>query len=141
MSLFKIFKSKNFTKKQILSIGFVLAVLSMISLALSVIVLPMFGLWMNLNNVTQLDFFFTAFIFVFLCSSQALILFGFPLYYAQDQKSHMTAFRILLSTLMWMLLLMLFAGAAYVQIEKPASVPVQSFDAPMMDTETMEVTQ
>lgn len=133
MPFFKIFKSKNFTTKQILSVGFVLAVLSMGSLALSVIVLPMFGLWMNMHNVTQLDFFFTAFIFVFLCASQALILFGFPLYYAQDQKSHMTGFRILLSTLMWMLALMLFAGVVYVEIEKPASIPVQSFQPSTSD--------
>ncbi len=129
MSFFKIFKSKTITNKQTLTVGFVLAVVSMLSLGVSVVLLPMFGVWLNVNGVTQLDFFFTAFIFTFLCASQALILFGFPMYYAQDQKSHMTSLRILLCTLMWMLGLMLFVGVVYVQVEKPAAIPTQSFES------------
>ncbi len=136
MSFFKIFKSKTFTNKQILSLGFVLAVLSMLSLGLTVLVFPMFGLWMNMNGVTQLDIFFTAFLFTFFCATQALVLFGFPLYYAQDQKSHMTAFRILLSTLMWMSALMIFVGVLFVQFEKPAAIQSQVFDSSSFEMET-----
>lgn len=136
MSFFKIFKSKTITNKQTLTVGFVLAVVSMLSLGVSVVLLPMFGVWLNVNGVTQLDFFFTAFIFTFLCASQALILFGFPMYYAQDQKSHMTSLRILLCTLMWMLGLMLFVGAVYVQVVKPAAIPTQSFES--LDTGVVE---
>lgn len=140
MPFFKIFKNKEISNKQILSLGFVLAVLSMISMAVAVIVLPMFGLWLNMNGVLQLDFFFTAFLFVFLCATQALILFGFPLYYAQDQKSHMTAFRILLSTMMWMLALMIFVGVLFVQFEKPADVPVQNIDYSSFESSTQDST-
>lgn len=135
MSFLKVFKNKTFTNKEVLAVGFVLAVLSMLSMAISVILLPMFGLWMNVHGVMQLDFFFTAFIFIFLCGTQALILFGFPMYYAQDQKSHMTSLRILLCTLMCMLALMVFVGAMFVEFEKPADVPVQNFNIPDVSTE------
>lgn len=128
MPFFQIFKSKKFSNKELLALGFVLAVFSMASLGVSVVLLPMFGLWMNMNGVMQLDFFFTAFIFIFLCATQALVLFGFPMFYAQDQKSHMTALRILLCTLMWMVALMVFMGALFVEFEKPAEVPVEDFD-------------
>jgi hypothetical protein len=133
MSFFQIFKSKKFTNKELLALGFVLAVFSMASLGLSVVLLPMFGLWMNMNGVMQMDFFFTAFIFTFLCATQALILFGFPMYYAQDQKSHMTALRILLCTLMWMVALMVFMGALFVEFEKPAEVPVENLESSTTD--------
>lgn len=135
MSFFQVFKSKKFTNKETLTVGFVLAVISMLSMGVSVILLPMFGLWMNMNGVMQLDFFFTAFIFVFLCATQALILFGFPMYYAQDQKSHMTSLRILICTLMWMVILMVFCGALFVEFEKPVEVPVQDFDFSSMEVE------
>ncbi len=110
------FKSKTITNRQTLGIGFVLAVLSMVSMAVITYVLPMVGAWLNASGVTELDLFYTAFIFVFLMSTQALILFGFPLYYAQDQKSHMTGFRILLSALMWMILLMAFTALIFVKM-------------------------
>ena len=131
MSLLKIFKSKKFTNKQILTLGFVLAVISLICMGITVVVLPMFGAWMNMNGVVQLDFFYTAFMFTFLCSTQALVLFGFPMYYVQDQKSHMTAFRILLSTLMWMVVLMAFMGFLFVQYEKPEAINIEDFGAMM----------
>ncbi|QQR55453.1 hypothetical protein IPG41_02780 [Candidatus Peregrinibacteria bacterium] len=136
MSFFKLFKSKTFTNRQILAIGFVLAVLSMLSLGLCMLVFPLFALWMNVHGVVQLDLFFMAFVFVFLCATQALILFGFPLYYAQDQKSHMTGFRILLSALMWMLLLMLFIGTIFVQVKKSETIPVQNFNPSDLELST-----
>lgn len=112
------FKSKTISNRQTLVIGFVLAVLSMLSMGIITYVLPMVGAWLNANGVTELDLFYTAFIFVFLMSVQALLLFGFPLYYAQDQKSHMTGFRILLSALMWMIVLMAFTALAFVKIDQ-----------------------
>ncbi len=112
------FKSKTITNRQTLGIGFVLAVLSMLSMALITYVLPMVGAWLNSSGVTELDLFYTAFIFVFLMSTQALILFGFPLYYAQDQKSHMTGFRILLAALLWMVVLMAFTALVFVKMHQ-----------------------
>ena len=112
------FKSKTITNRQTLVIGFVLALLSLLSMAVVTYFFPMFGAWLNANGVTELDFFYTAFIFIFLMATQALLLFGFPLYYAQDQKSHMTGFRILLTTLMWMLVLMAFTALIFVKIRQ-----------------------
>lgn len=123
------FKSKTITNRQTLGIGFVLAVLSMASMGLVMYILPMVGAWLNANGVTELDLFYTAFIFVILMSTQALLLFGFPLYYAQDQKSHMTGFRILLATLLWMIVIMAFTALVFVKIHQSQeqSFSVDSF--------------
>lgn len=112
------FKNKTISPRQTVVIGFVLAVLSMLSMALITYVLPMGGAWLNASGVTELDLFYTAFIFVFLMATQGFILFGFPLYYAQDQKSHMTGFRILLVTLGWMIFIMALTALVFVQIHK-----------------------
>lgn len=111
-------KSKTITNRQTLGIGFVLAVLSLLSMAVITYVLPMGGAWLNNNGVTELDLFYTAFIFIMLLATQALILFGFPLYYARDQKSHMTGFRILLASMFWMVVMMLFTGLIFVKIHQ-----------------------
>lgn len=58
-----------------------------------------------MQGIFHLDFFLLGFMFTLFVSLQALLLFGFPLYYAQDKKSHMTGFQILLYALMWMVIL------------------------------------
>jgi hypothetical protein len=133
------FKSKTISNRQTLVIGFVLAVLAMLSMGVVTYVLPMVGAWLNSNGVTELDLFYTAFIFVFLMSTQALLLFGFPLYYAQDQKSHMTGFRILLATLLWMLVLMAFTALVFVKIHQ-SELQSMSLDAypTMQDNGTVD---
>ncbi len=120
--------------------GFVLALISMLSLALVVILMPFFGTWMNVNGLVELDVFYTAFILIFVLATQALILFGFPLYYAQDQKSHMTGFRILIFTLMWMVILMLLIGFTFVQIKKQSmdNYSFDSFDPSDFEFQTVE---
>lgn len=96
---------KNLSHKQASVIGFVLAVLSILSIAIAVYVLPLLVLWLNSKGVYHLDIFIQTFIVILFLSAQGLILFGFPLYYAQDKKSHMTGFQILIYALMWMVLL------------------------------------
>jgi len=132
-----LFKSKTISARQTLVVGFVLALLSMLSMALITYLLPMAGAWLNGQGVTELDLFYTVFIFIFLCSVQGLILFGFPLYYAQDQKSHMTGFRILLSALGWMVLMMVVTGLVFVKIHQvPPAPAVDSYAQPSV-TETV----
>jgi hypothetical protein len=135
MSFLTFFTSKTISNKQALAIGFVLGLLSMLTLAAILVLMPLFGAWLNYNGVIELDFIFTAFIFIFICSTQALILFGFPLYYAQDRKSHMTGFRILLFTLMWMLILMGLTGLFFVQMHSSAeeSYSLDAFEAEMQE--------
>lgn len=103
MFLFK--KHKNLGHKQTAMIGFVLAVMSLLVTALIVYGFPIFSSWLYMNGIYQLDLFLIAFTMILFLSLQALILFGFPLYYAQDKKSHMTGFRILLYALGWMVVL------------------------------------
>lgn len=138
MSFFSFFKSKTITNKQALAIGLVLGLISMLTLSLTLVLMPLFGAWLNMNGVYELDFLFTAFIFIFICSTQALILFGFPLYYAQDRKSHMTGFRILIFTLMWMVVLMGITGVLFVQMNS-SSVDTYSLDS--FDMESVPVVE
>lgn len=133
------FKSKTITNRQTLGIGFVLAVLSMLSMGLVMYILPMVGAWLNANGVTELDLFYTAFIFVFLMSTQALLLFGFPLYYAQDQKSHMTGFRILLATLLWMVVIMAFTALVFVKIHQSQEQSLSLDAYPSVEQGTTDV--
>lgn len=138
MSLFSFFKSKTISNKQALAIGLVLGLISMLTLSLTLVLMPLFGAWLNMNGVYELDFLFTAFIFIFICSTQALILFGFPLYYAQDRKSHMTGFRILLFTLMWMVVLMGITGVLFVKMN---SSTVDTYSLDSFDMESVPVVE
>lgn len=97
-------------------IGFVLAVLSLLTTSVVVFVFPLFGAWLNNNGVYNLDIFLMAFFFTIFVAAQGLILFGFPLYYAQDKKSHMTGFQILVYALLWMLGLVLVVGLIFVPL-------------------------
>lgn len=138
MPFFSFFKSKTITNKQALAIGLVLGLISMLTLSLTLVLMPLFGAWLNMNGVYELDFLFTAFIFIFICSTQALILFGFPLYYAQDRKSHMTGFRILLFTLMWMVVLMGLTGVLFVKMNSSA---VDTYSLDSFDMESVPVVE
>ncbi|MFA5792606.1 MAG: hypothetical protein WC897_01905 [Candidatus Gracilibacteria bacterium] len=112
------FKGKALSTRQTAVIGFVLAVLSMLVTAVTVFVFPLLGAWLNQNGVLSLDLFYLLFCVVFFCSLQGLILFGFPLYYAQDQKSHMTGFRILVCAVLWMILMMGLLAISMVTLQK-----------------------
>ena len=112
------FKSKAISHKQAAMIGFVLALISVLTTALMTTVFPQFGAWLNNNGVYQLDLFLLAFFVILFLSVQGLLLFGFPLYYAQDKKSHMTGFQILLYTLMWMVSLVLVISLVMIPINK-----------------------
>lgn len=100
-------RHKTLSHKQSSTIGFVLAVLSLLSMAVITFAFPRLGAWLNLSGIYHLDFFLLAFMFTLFSSIQGLLLFGFPLYYAQDKKCHMTGFQILLYSLMWMILIVL----------------------------------
>ena len=118
------FKDKVFTTHQTAIIGFVLAIFSMLVTAFTVFVLPLLGTYMNKNGVSSLDLFYLAFCITFFLSMQGLVLFGFPLYYAQDKKSHMTGFKILIFAILWMVLL---TGALAVCAVKLQSVTVDDY--------------
>lgn len=98
-------KHKTLSHKQCTLIGFVLGLLSLLTTAIVVFGFPFFGAWLNVNGVFYLDLFLLAFVIVVFLAVQGLLLFGFPLYYAKDKKSHMTGFQILLHALMWMIVM------------------------------------
>lgn len=80
--------------------------MSMLLVAFVAFVPPQIIGYMYSVGIPQLELYFVLFNVVLFLSLQAFILFGFPLYYAQDKKSHMTGFQILLYALMWMVVLM-----------------------------------
>jgi hypothetical protein len=100
------FKTKTLSTRQTAVIGFVLALIAMLVMAVTVFVFPILGAWLNQHGVISLDLYFLVFCFTVFCATEGLILFGFPLYYAQDKKSHMTGFRILVFAILWMILMM-----------------------------------
>jgi hypothetical protein len=111
------FKDKSFTTHQTAIVGFALAIFSMLITAFTVFVLPLLGAYMNKNGVSSLDLFYLAFCITFFLSMQGLILFGFPLYYAQDKKSHMTGFKILIFAILWTLLLTVALAVCTVKMQ------------------------
>jgi len=119
------FKSKSISHRQAAMIGFVLAVLSLLTTAMVVFIFPLFGAWLNTLGVYQLDVFLLACVFVVFCAIQGLLLFGFPLYYAQDKKSHMTGFRILCYSLMWMVAMVLLVGLLLIPMSQPSAYNLQ----------------
>jgi hypothetical protein len=109
-----LFKShKKFTHKQTSIVGFVIALMSILTMAVVAFGFPILMAWLNSNGVYELDLVAVLFAIVFFFSVQGLLLFGFPLFYATDKKSHMTGFQILLYALMWLILMMgIIAGLA-----------------------------
>lgn len=116
-------------------IGFVLAVISLLSIAIITYIFPHLGAWLNRNGVVQMDLFLLVFFVILLLAVQGLVLFGFPLYYAQDKKSHMTGFQILVYTLMWMLGLVLVSSVVMVQLYKQDTYTLDEL-TPSVETET-----
>ncbi len=99
-----LFKShKRLGHKQTALVGFVLAVMSILVSAILVYGFPLLTAWLYINGVYVLNLFLLAFGVTLFLALQGLILFGFPLYYAQDKKSHMTGFQILLYAVGWMI--------------------------------------
>ncbi len=116
-------------------IGFVLALISVLTMALMTTVFPHFGAWLNNNGVYQLDLFLLIFFVTIFLAVQGLLLFGFPLYYAQDKKSHMTGFQILLYALMWMILLVLAVALIFIPINKQKAYTLEDL-TPNVEVET-----
>lgn len=118
-------------------IGFVLALISVLTMALMTYIFPHFGAWLNNNGVYQLDLFLLVFFITIFLAVQGLLLFGFPLYYAQDKKSHMTGFQILLYALMWMVALVLVVSLIYIPINKQKAYTLEDL-TPNMEVEITE---
>ncbi|OGJ46269.1 hypothetical protein A3J23_02995 [Candidatus Peregrinibacteria bacterium RIFCSPLOWO2_02_FULL_48_14] len=117
-------------------IGLVLAIISLLVTAFTVFVFPLFGAWLNVNGIYDLDLFLLVFFFTIFCSLQGLLLFGFPLFYAQDKKSHMTGFQIMIYTLAWMLILVLLMGAFLVPLKSQDTYTLEDLES---FEETLEV--
>jgi hypothetical protein len=98
---------KNLNHKQSSLVGFVLAILSLLSSSILVYSFPLILEQLYQAGVFHLDLLLIAVWVTFFFSIQGLILFGFPLFYVQDKKSHMTGFQILVYALMWLFFLML----------------------------------
>lgn len=98
-------------------IGFVLAVMSLLATAIIAYVPPLVVQFLYTSGVAHLELFFFLMCIVVFLAVQGLILFGFPIYYAQDKKSHMTGFQILVYALLWMvgifLLVTILSSALY----------------------------
>lgn len=119
-------RHKALNHKQCSTIGFVLAVLSLLTTAILTFVFPRMGAWLNASGVFHMDFFLLAFMFTLFVSLQALLLFGFPLFYVHDKKSHMTGFQILLYALMWMILMVGGAVLLFGSLAPEAVTNIQS---------------
>jgi len=130
------FKSKTLSHRQTATIGLVLAIISLLVTAFTVFVFPLFGAWLNVNGIYDLDLFLLVFFFTIFCSLQGLLLFGFPLFYAQDKKSHMTGFQIMIYTLAWMLILVLLMGAFLVPLKSQDTYTLEDLES---FEETLEV--
>lgn len=102
MFLFKSFKKLD--HKQCSMIGFVLAVMSILVTAIVGYGAPLLVGTLQAAGLFHLEIFVWGLALVIFFSSQGLLLFGFPLYYVHDKKSHMTGFQILLYALMWIVL-------------------------------------
>lgn len=75
--------------------------------------------WMNGQGVYEMDLFLIAVFLVIYFAVQGLLLFGFPLYYVQDKKSHMTGFQILVYTLIWIMLFVFLASVLFLLLDAP----------------------
>lgn len=139
MFLFR--RHKKLGHKETALIGFVLAVMSILVIAIVVYGFPILSAWLYVNGVYALDLFLLAFIMTIFFSLQGLILFGFPLYYAQDKKSHMTGFRILLYALAWMVLIVGIIAVLAVVLGKQDTYNMDDFDFSTLDSATEEVTE
>lgn len=100
-------KHKKLDQKQTAMIGFVLAVMSVLTSVIIVYGVPMLAGLLNSWGLAHLDLYITVVGLVLFMAIQGLLLFGFPLFYANDKKDHMTGFQILVYTLLWILVISL----------------------------------
>lgn len=96
---------KTLGHKQTTVVGFVIAVISLLITAMIAYVPPAIIGFMYKAGIGNLELYFILFNVVLFLSLQSLVLFGFPIYYAQDKKDHNTGFQVLLYGLMWMVIL------------------------------------
>ncbi len=123
MFLYK--RSKKISHKESAVIGFVLAVMSLLVSVILGYLVPAFQGWLAFNGIFHLDIFLLLSAATIFFASQGLILFGFPLYYAKDKKSHMTGFQILIYALLWMLAAVVVIGVVAVGLNPgPEVLPV-----------------
>lgn len=123
MFLYK--KKKKISQKEAAVIGFVLAVMSLLTSALLGYLTPAVDIWLRLHGVNNLGVLLLLFAGTLFLSIQGLLLFGFPLFYANDKKSHMTGFQILVYALLWILLLMILIVVLSAALSSgPAALPI-----------------
>ncbi|MBI4127410.1 hypothetical protein HY463_01755 [Candidatus Peregrinibacteria bacterium] len=96
---------KKLGHKQTSVVGFVIAVMSLLITAILAFVPPKILSYLYQAGIGNLELYFILFSVVLFISLQALVLFGFPIFYAQDKKDHNTGFQVLLYGLMWMVIL------------------------------------
>lgn len=130
-------KSKTLSHRQTALIGFVLAVMSVLMVAVTVYLFPLYGVWLNHYGVYELDLFLLVVFAIVFLATQGLILFGFPLYYAQDKKSHMTGLQILVYALLFILVLVVLLGLLALPLKKDSSYSLEDLNSLPMPTESM----
>lgn len=119
------FKSKTLSHRETASIGFVLALFSILFTGIFSSFAFWFSGWMNAQGVYRMDLFLIAAFLTIYLAVQGFLLFGFPLYYAQDKKSHMTGFQILVYSLLWSLLLTVLLSLLMIPLNEQLSFTVQ----------------
>lgn len=107
-------KEKALHHKEIALIGFVLAVITLLSNVIIAYGVPLLIGFLRIRGLSSVEPLIFSLALTFFLSINGLTLFAFPLFYAQDQKSHMTGFRILLHT--WFFLFILSLLTAFCSI-------------------------
>lgn len=119
-------------------IGFVLALMSLLTIGITVFLFMQVGEWLYQNGIYSMDLFFVVFFVTLFLAVQGILLFGFPLYYAQDKKSHMTGLRILVWALLWMLGLVFVSSLILVPLTGQESFSLEQLESEL-GTEVTEV--
>ncbi len=101
-------------------IGFVLAVISTVTSWVVMYLIPLIMGWIHSQMVFSLDGLLLGFGVVLFLGVQGILLFGFPLHYAQDKKDNMTGFQIIVYELIWVTVIMAIATALSVALAQPA---------------------
>ncbi len=97
-------KEKTLSSKELALIGFVLALITLLADVLVAYGVPLLVGFLRVRGLSAMEPLIFSLALTFFLSFNALTLFAFPLYYTQDQKSHMTGFRILIHTWFFLLL-------------------------------------
>ncbi|MBU0981256.1 hypothetical protein KKC94_01035 [Patescibacteria group bacterium] len=115
---------KKLEHKQTSVIGFVIAIISILVTVVMVYGLPLALALLSKYGVYHLNLFLLGLSTVIFLSVQGLLLFGFPLFYAQDKKSHMTGFQILTYSWIWMIVIALVIVAVSLALFQAAPMSV-----------------